>query len=278
MKTTLRRQWWVVTDLDGTLMDHRYDCAPALGTIRLLQRRGIPIIPCTSKTAEEVRRFREQTGLRDPFIVENGGAIHGENADGSPWQQTLGPSWQELRPQLDGLAHDLGQPLQALDDLSDQDADRLLGLGGDALRQAQRRACSVPFVPPPDGESRRRLQQLAQARQLAVVQGNRLGHLLGADVSKGRALAVLKQRQGASEVAVLALGDSPNDLPLLHAGDRSIVVPGVDGPHPALQAGLEDGRFQLAPAPHGHGWASAVEHWLQGLQDGSPDDCAAHRE
>ena len=267
MTTGLERQWWVVTDLDGTLMDHRYDWAPALDTIRLLQRRGIPVIPCTSKTAEEVRRFREQTGLRDPFIVENGGAIHGENADGSPWQQRLGPSWQELRPQLSVLARDLGQPLQALDDLSDQDADRLLGLGGEALRQAQRRACSVPFVSPLDAESRRRLQQLAKARQLAVVQGNRLGHLLGADVSKGRALAVLKQRQGASEVAVLALGDSPNDLPLLHAGDRSIVVPGVDGPHPDLQAGLADGRFKLAPAPHALGWSAAVERWLPGLLD-----------
>ncbi len=268
MTTKLGRQWWVVTDLDGTLMDHRYDWAPALETIRLLQCRGIPVIPCTSKTAEEVCRFREQSGLRDPFIVENGGAIHGENADGSPWQQTLGPSWQELRPQLTVLARDLGQPLQALDDLSDQEADRLLGLSGEALQQAQRRACSVPFVSPPDGESRRRLQQLAQARQLAVVQGNRLGHLLGADVSKGRALAVLKQRQGASDVAVLALGDSPNDLPLLHAGDRSIVVPGAKGPHPALQDGLDNGQFQLAPAPHALGWAAAVQRWIPGLLDG----------
>ena len=267
MTTGLERQWWVVTDLDGTLMDHRYDWAPALNTIRLLQRRGIPVIPCTSKTAEEVRRFREQTGLRDPFIVENGGAIHGENADGSLWQQMLGPTWKELRPQLSQLSRDLGQPLQALDDLSDQEADRLLGLGGEALRQAQRRACSVPFVSPVDSESRRRLQQLAKARQLAIVQGNRLGHLLGADVSKGRALAVLKQRQGASEVAVLALGDSPNDLPLLHAGDCSIVVPGVEGPHPALQDGLHNGCFQLAPAPHALGWAAAVQRWLPGLLD-----------
>jgi mannosyl-3-phosphoglycerate phosphatase len=68
-------------------------------------------------------------------------------------------------------------------------------------------------------------------------------------------------------VAVLALGDSPNDLPLLHAGDRSIVVPGVNGPHPALQSGLVEGRFQLAPAPHAHGWSAAVEQWLPGLLD-----------
>lgn len=267
MTTRLGRQWWVVTDLDGTLMDHHYDWAPALETIRLLQRRGIPVIPCTSKTAEEVRRFRDQSGLTDPFIVENGGAIHGENADGSAWQQMLGPSWQELRPQLTLLARDLGQPLQALDDLSDQDADRLLGLSGEALQQAQRRACSVPFVSPADSESRGRLQQLAKARQLVIVQGNRLGHLLGADVSKGTALAVLKQRQDASEVSVLALGDSPNDLPLLNAGDRSIVVPGAKGPHPALQDGLDDGRFHLAPAPHALGWAAAVQRWIPGLLD-----------
>ena len=267
MTTRLGRQWWVVTDLDGTLMDHHYDWAPALETIRLLQRRGIPVIPCTSKTAEEVRRFREQSGLTDPFIVENGGAIHGENADGSAWQQMLGPSWQELRPQLTLLARDLGQPLQALDDLSDQDADRLLGLSGEALQQAQRRACSVPFVSPADSESRGRLQQLAKARQLVIVQGNRLGHLLGADVSKGTALAVLKQRQDASEVSVLALGDSPNDLPLLNAGDRSIVVPGAKGPHPALQDGLDDGRFHLAPAPHALGWAAAVQRWIPDLLD-----------
>jgi len=267
MTTRLGRQWWVVTDLDGTLMDHHYDWAPALETIRLLQRRGIPVIPCTSKTAEEVRRFREQSGLTDPFIVENGGAIHGENADGSAWQQMLGPSWQELRPQLTLLSRDLGQPLQALDDLSDQDADRLLGLSGEALQQAQRRACSVPFVSPADSESRGRLQQLAKARQLVIVQGNRLGHLLGADVSKGTALAVLKQRQDASEVSVLALGDSPNDLPLLNAGDRSIVVPGAKGPHPALQDGLDDGRFHLAPAPHALGWAAAVQRWIPGLLD-----------
>ena len=70
-------QWWVVTDLDGTLMDHHYDWSPAEPAIRRLQSAGIPVIPCTSKTAEEVIRFREQLDLHDPFIVENGGAIHG---------------------------------------------------------------------------------------------------------------------------------------------------------------------------------------------------------
>ncbi len=265
MTMTLQSQWWVVTDLDGTLMDHHYDWSPAKAAIQRLQHCGVPVIPCTSKTAEEVSRFRQEIGLRDPFIVENGGAIHGETADGEPWHLALGPSWSELRPQLNDLAHELGQPLQALDDLHPDDADRLLGLRGEALRQAQRRQCSVPFVSPSDPASREKLLALAAQRQLSVVQGNRLGHLLGLDVSKGKALQRLKQHLGCLEVKVLGLGDSPNDLPLLEASDCAVVVPGADGPHPALKPGVDAGLYQLAPAPHGAGWSAAVLRLIPGL-------------
>ncbi|WP_413324015.1 HAD-IIB family hydrolase [Synechococcus sp. MIT S9503] len=258
--------WWVVTDLDGTLMDHHYDWSAAMGAIRCLQRHRIPVIPCTSKTAEEVLRFRELADLHDPFIVENGGAIYGESANGQLWQQDLGPSWRQLRPQLADLQHELGEPLLALDDLSEADAVRLLGLSGEALKQAQRRQCSVPFVPPKTPESRHRLQVLAEMQQLCVVQGNRMGHLLGAGVSKGRALQTLKQRLGASGVKVLTLGDSPNDLPLLEAGDSAVVVPGPAGVHPELQSAVDEGRFHLAPAPHAEGWSVSVLQLIPGLQ------------
>jgi mannosyl-3-phosphoglycerate phosphatase len=86
-----------------------------------------------------------------------------------------------------------------------------------------------------------------------------MAHLLGAGVSKGRALAALKHRLGADHVWVLGLGDSPNDLPLLEAADIAVVVPGHDGPHPALHEGVESGRFQLAAFPHARGWAEAVQ-------------------
>jgi hypothetical protein len=47
-----------------------------------------------------VIRFRHQLDLHDPFIVENGGAIHGESSLGEPWDLPLGPDWSELKPQL----------------------------------------------------------------------------------------------------------------------------------------------------------------------------------
>lgn len=249
--------WWVVTDLDGTLMDHRYDWQPAQETLRWLQDRGIPVIPCTSKTADEVRRFRLEADLHDPYIVENGGAICGESQDGIPWELALGMPAQELRPVLRELECLLEEPLQAIDALSEQEASALLGLTGEALQLAARRRWSLPFVPPsPLG--RERLSALATRLGVVVVQGNRMGHLLGAQVSKGLALERLKSHCNAAEVRVLALGDSPNDLPLLEAADVAVVVPGADGPHPVFAEALESGRFHLATAPHGAGWSAAV--------------------
>ena len=44
---------WIVSDVDGTLMDHSYDLSPARETIKKLQKLSIPVILCTSKTASE---------------------------------------------------------------------------------------------------------------------------------------------------------------------------------------------------------------------------------
>ena len=262
MTAKIELTWWVVTDLDGTLLDHTYDWSPAKDLIRQLQQRRIPVIPCTSKTAEEVRGFRAEAGLHDPYIVENGGAVHGETPEGDAWELPLGPGWSALKPQLQHLQRALGEPLRPLDELSEEDGQQLLGLGGESLRQAQRRCCSVPFVPP-SAEGRRRLEALAQRMDLTVVQGNRMGHLLGPDISKGKALATLKRHLGAQQVKVLALGDSPNDLPLLEVADVAVVVPGPDGPHQELCAGIAAGRFQLAGAPHATGWDEAVRRILR---------------
>ena len=112
-------QWLVVTDLDGTLLDHVYDFSAAAPLLGELERQGIPVVPCTSKTAEEVEQFQAAAGLSSPYIVENGGAIHFPHPEGwrldMPHQATpdggvvapLGWPSQRLRPLLDSLAAEL---------------------------------------------------------------------------------------------------------------------------------------------------------------------------
>ena len=91
-------KYWIVTDLDGTLMDENYDISPAKKTLKMLTELNIPVIPCTSKTASEVRFFRKENALTDPFIVENGAAIYGTYLNNSSeWKLILGKSYKELR-------------------------------------------------------------------------------------------------------------------------------------------------------------------------------------
>ena len=60
----------IFTDLDGTLMDHHtYSLAAALPTVQALSDRGIPVIPCTSKTRAETAKIMASLGLSGPMIV-----------------------------------------------------------------------------------------------------------------------------------------------------------------------------------------------------------------
>ena len=109
--------WWVVTDLDGTLLDHNYDLSPAIDLLNYLKSIGVPVIPCTSKTASEVKKLRNQYDLIDPYIVENGGAIYGDiDHKLGEWELALGRRHDDLRPLLDRLSEELEYPLRALKD------------------------------------------------------------------------------------------------------------------------------------------------------------------
>ena len=87
---------WVVSDVDGTLMDHSYDLTPAKETIKILQNLSIPVILCTSKTAAEVKVIRNELNLTDPYIVENGAAIYGESLKEANGEIILGKKYELL--------------------------------------------------------------------------------------------------------------------------------------------------------------------------------------
>jgi len=67
----------VFTDLDGTLLDlSDYSYQAALPAVRYLQKQGIPIVFCSSKTRAEQAVYQQKLDIDDPFIVENGGAVY----------------------------------------------------------------------------------------------------------------------------------------------------------------------------------------------------------
>ena len=67
----------VVTDLDGTLLDHHsYSYEAAIPALDKLTDFKIPVIFNTSKTAKEVIPLQQKLSISAPFIVENGSALY----------------------------------------------------------------------------------------------------------------------------------------------------------------------------------------------------------
>ena len=64
----------VFTDIDGTLIDlisGKYGESDKL--LYTLRENNVPIVLCSAKTFAEQNKIRDDLGLMDPFIVENGG-------------------------------------------------------------------------------------------------------------------------------------------------------------------------------------------------------------
>ena len=258
-------KYWIVTDLDGTLMDDQYDITPAKKMLNILSDMNIPVIPCTSKTASEVRYFRKENGLLDPFIVENGAAVYGfyEN-NSSEWELILGKSYEELKVILMNISQEVNYHLTPLNDLSKNQIFELTGLSDQGIIRALDRKWSVPFLNPPEAIFKK-VKYICDSYNVHVFKGNRMSHLLSNESHKGQAVNKLKEYLQNEDVKIIALGDSQNDLPLLEYADISIVIPGKDGPNKYLQDGINNGQFCLANAPHAQGWSNSVENVIKSI-------------
>lgn len=238
----------VVSDLDDTLLDRAYGFEAAAPALAELRRRGVPLVLNTSKTAAETLAVQARLGLREPFAVENGGALYwprgyfsgtapGAALRGEHLMVALGP------PLGDGLPGTRG-----FRDMSDDEVASATGLPLEDAARARLREFDETFVCPPFLEPR--LPALAAERGLRVTRGGRFWHLHG-DSDKGRAVRRLRELFG--EAHVVAIGDGPNDLPMLREADVAIAVPRPDGTtHPELRG------FKAAPAPGPSGWNAAI--------------------
>jgi mannosyl-3-phosphoglycerate phosphatase len=252
---------WVVSDVDGTLMDHSYDLTPAKETIKILQKLSIPVILCTSKTASEVKVIRKELNLTDPYIVENGAAIYGESLKIVNGEIILGKKYELLEEILNLISKEINYELIPLNNLTDQEANQLTGLKGNALNLMRDRHWSMPFLNPPSFVAKK-IDICCKKFKVDVFKGNRMSHLLSTNSNKGKAINALKKHCNNKDIEIIGLGDSPNDLPLLLNSDIKIVIPGINGPNLNLIDQLKDLEFTLASEPNGYGWKNEINKLL----------------
>ncbi len=257
----------IFTDFDGTLLNaETYDYQAALPTLQWLEQRQIPVIPVTSKTRQEVEWLRQAMGLTGPFIVENGSAIYvppaalpGPNrleSGDEPIQQ--GCNYVTARAALKVVAQRIGRPLKGFGDWTVDQVAQLTGLSLEAAQRAKAREFSEPFMTPKNVTAEA-LQAAAEEVGFQVVMGDRFSHLLGPEAGKGPAmeqvLGLYRDAWPTVPIITIGLGNGPNDVALLERVDYPLVIPGQNGPHPAL---AERG-WPVAGAVAPQGWAMAVE-------------------
>src|SRR5262245_27000815 len=264
----------VYTDLDGSLLDsetYSYEAAtPALTALRDL---GIPLVLVSSKTRAEMEPLRQRLDHRDPFIVENGGAVfipHGlfdfpveRMRTRSPYQVIeLGLPYHMLREVLKQIEDAVETPLQGFGDLSVESIMQVTGLPhADAILAKQREYDEPYLLQGPQALVEEVCRQIV-TRGLRWTKGGRLFHLTGEN-DKGEAASVLMRcylRQhrmnGQTErIETVGIGDSINDAPLLAMVDYPILVQKPDG---SYDPDIHLSRMIYANGVGPVGWNEAV--------------------
>ncbi len=232
--------WIVFTDLDGTLLDHAtYQWRAARAALGVLSRKRVPLVLVSSKTRAEVLPILRSLKRREPFVVENGGAIYlprgyfpfripGTSPAGRGWDRiALGAPRPRLLRALAVAAKRSGSQVLNFAAMSTRDVATRTELPLAAARRAQRREFDEPFVILGGGRSAESKLKIEIAREgLQVARGSRFFHILGNN-DKGAAVKKLiacYRRALKTRILSIGLGDSPNDIPLLRAVDIPILV------------------------------------------------------
>ncbi len=268
------RQRLVFTDLDGTLLDHNsYSYTPAMPVLRVLERRGVPVIPVTSKTRAEVEQLRRELGHRHPFIVENGAAIcipqgyfatqpEGTMCRGDYWLREFAPSRSVWLERLAWIEPQYRGDFTSFFRLGVAGIQATTGLSESRARQAGDREYSEPVQWLGAAADKQRFIAELERAGATVLQGGRFLSVSG-PTDKGRALSWLRQcyleQPAVTEVIDLAAGDSGNDVAMLEVADTALLVRSPSHEFPVLKRSTGVIRSTLEGPG---GWAEGVTCWL----------------
>lgn len=259
------------TDIDGTLVDiNTAEYGKETDKlIRLIKERNIPLILTSAKTRLEQNKIREDLGLSDPFIVENGGAIvipKGYFPDYAlrdikyPLRETqeteneardvnheivveLGKPADYIRAKLSDIRKKYSINFRGVADISVEKLSNLALISRDqAKRMAQRNYGET--ILQIQSEDIARFIKYVQEDGMKVIHGGRFFDVtVGTD--KGIAVGILKKLfkdKFHNNVTFFGIGDSTNDIPMLNLMDIPILVQRQDS------TWVDDGEIKMKNA------------------------------
>lgn len=249
----------IVTDLDGTLLDHHtYDWTSAEGALTKAHDLGIPIVPCTSKTFAETRPIADAIGLEHcPIICENGSGIQLAPNE----QLDIAKPYATLIEKLQALRSRTGYQFSGFADMTVEDVATLTSLPIEKAQLAYKRTYSEPLVWQDTKAALKEFIQEAFKLDIVIVRGGRFYHALHQGVSKYNAVKHLLAELYTPNTNWVALGDGDNDIPLLANADFAVVVNNPSKNFPVLDKPFGTCLYTSAFGPAG--WNRAVNYILE---------------
>lgn len=261
----------VFTDLDGTLLDHdTYSFASAVPMLSKLNSINIPVILNTSKTFAELTELRQQMGLKEPFIVENGAAIYIPQLyfktrpsdtifKNGYWVKEFSKPRQYWLSALENLKESFAGEFTHFSNMSDQEIIAATGLSSKQATLAATREYGEPILWMGNNDTKNKFIQAIEDHGATSLQGGRFLHISG-ECDKGKALMWLtKQFQKERKVkhcCSIALGDGQNDVAMLESADIAVRILSPANSPPTLTRKTNVLTSQaFGPA----GWAECLE-------------------
>jgi len=275
----------IITDLDGTLIDHHtYSADAASQAIQRARGAGIPICICSSKSRTEILYYRKKLGIGDPFISENGGAVFipesyfdnpgAAGASAESFERIeLGTPYDILVAALRDVQRLFKIRLRGFHEITAEELAKESGLTLDLAKLALDREYDEPFWIDANDDVIEAVTRALRKRSLQVTRGSRFHHVMGNN-DKGKAVDLLAERfrRYFPTVVFAGLGDSPNDIPMLRRVDIPILVKTHSGKYDEETRHAVPG-VRLADGIEPHGWNIAVNallsEWRASAVDGS---------
>ncbi len=266
----------IFTDLDGTLLHPvSYSYTPALTALRALQEAQIPVVFCSAKTRAEVAELRRELGVKDPFIVENGGAIYipkdyfripftYSKASQDYLVIELGAPYTEIKQRLKLAAESARCRFATFSELSVEEVAQRSGLNLKMAQLAKEREYSETVVM--EGDKREtEIALAAMSREgLHYVFGGRFYEVsMGTD--KGKAVKILSElfKLDYGRIVSYGLGDGQNDVPMLEMVDYPILVQNSGRRWSNVRVKSLTRVRGVGP----EGWSHAITEWVQKQPD-----------
>jgi len=232
----------IFTDLDGTLLDDKYSFREAIPALKLVKKKNIPLIFCTSKTESEIEIYIKEVKIKHPFIVENGGAIFipknyfdfkfsYNKINNNYFIIELGTPYRVLKKLVDKIKKQIKSEIIDFSRMDVKLIAKETGLRLNEAKLAKKRKYSFQYKIR-NGNIREVIREIKKYKlnyTINYTKGKKYHYIMGKN-DKAKAVEILAgfYKRKYKNIFTVGLGNSFNDLSMLKVVDKAFLIKNKD--------------------------------------------------